>query len=78
MDVNYYHASHPEAPGSIFDVPPKNYVKNSLGNMKSMMQRCIDGWEASGQRLDNVKRTHLVLASGKLVLQKSSNTNYKH
>ena len=30
--------------------------------------------EASGQRLDNVNQTHLVLASGKLVLQKNTQT----
>ena len=30
-------------------------------------RRCL---EESGQRLENVDRTHLVLASGKLVLQK--------
>ena len=36
-----------------------------------MVQRFNDGpaWN-SGQRLDDVIRTHLVLASGKLVLQK--------
>ena len=33
-------------------------------------RRCL---EESGQRLENVDRTHLVLARGKLVLQK----NYK-
>ena len=34
--------------------------------------RLIDGTaENTGQRLDNVNRTHLVLASGKLVVQKN-------
>ena len=37
-----------------------------------MLQRFIDGTALkSGQRLDNDNRTHLVLASGKLVLQKT-------
>ena len=47
-----------------------------------MLLRFIDDIaKSSGQRLDNVNRTHLVLASGKLVLQKyadsgqTSNTN---
>ena len=36
-----------------------------------MLLRFIDGIaQNSGQRLDNVNRAHLVLASGKLVLQK--------
>ena len=40
-----------------------------------MLLRFIYGiaWN-SGQRLDNVNGTHLVLARGKLVLQKSSST----
>ena len=36
-----------------------------------------DQWhwlEESGHRLENVDQTHLVLASGKLVLQKDSNS----
>ena len=53
-------ASHPAAMGSILHVPKNN----------SMMQRFIDSpAENRGQRLDNGNRTHLVLASGKLVLQ---------
>ena len=35
-----------------------------------MLLRFMD-WIESGQRLDNVNGTHLVLASGKLVLQKN-------
>ena len=58
-------ASHPAAPGSIFCV----LKKISLGKINLMLQGrpCL---EASGQRLDNVNQIHLVLASGKLVLQK--------
>ena len=29
-------------------------------------------WETSGQRLDNVSQTHLVLAGGKLELQENT------
>ena len=48
-------ASHPAAPGSIPDVAEINRRR----------------WlEESGQRLENVDRTHQVLASGKLVLLK--------
>ena len=42
-----------------------------------MLPRFIDSTaQNSGQRLGNVNRTHLVLASGKLVLQ--NNKNYKN
>ena len=38
-----------------------------------MKQKFIDGPACnSGQRLDNVNRAHLALASGKLVLQKTT------
>ena len=48
-------ALHPAAPGSIPDVAEINRRR----------------WlEESGQRLENVDRTHLVLASGKQVLLK--------
>ena len=54
-------ALHLVALGSILRVPNNN----------SMLQRFMDGPALnSGQRLDNVNKTHLVLASGKLVLQK--------
>ena len=53
---------HPAAPGLILHVPENN----------SMLQRFIDGpAQNTGQRLDNINQTHLVLARGKLVLQKS-------
>ena len=57
-------ASHPAAPGSVLGVP-KNL---SL----LMLLRFIDStaWN-SGQRLYQVNRTHLVLASGKVVPQKT-------
>ena len=54
--------SHPAALGLILHVPESNNL---------MFQRFIDGpAKNSGPRLDNVNQTHLVLASGKLVLQK--------
>ena len=53
--------SHLVALDSILRVPNNN----------SMLQRFIEGPALnSGQRLDNVNQTHLVLASGKLVLYK--------
>ena len=53
---------HPAAPGSILRVPENNLL----------LQRFIDGpAKNSGQRLDNVNQTHLVLASGKPVLKKN-------
>ena len=56
-------ASHPAAPGYIPSFPQKIQVETI-----SMWLRC---WlEKSGQWLGNVDRTHLVMTSGKLVLQK--------
>ena len=59
-------ASLPAAPGSILGIP-KNF---SLDAAESDSTGCN-----SGQRLDNVNLTHLVLASGKLVLPKSMGSN---
>ena len=55
-------ASHPTALGSILRIP-----KNKLMLQRDLMALLKN----SEQRLDNVNRTHLVLASGKLVLQKN-------
>ena len=48
-------------------------ILGAAKNFILMLLRFIDGtaWN-SRQRLNNVNRTHLVLASGKLVLQKHS------
>ena len=51
----------PAAPGSILGIP-KNF-KLDIAEIYS--GHCLEQW------LDNVNQTHLVLASGKLVLQKS-------
>ena len=60
MDSNL--ALHPVALGLILGFP-KNFFL--------MLLRFIDGTaKASGQKLDNVNRTHLVLAIGKLVLKR--------
>ena len=48
----------------------KQIFRESLG--KKLILCCR---EASGQRLDNVNRSHLVLASGKLVLQKEARSD---
>ena len=57
-------ASHKAPPGLILGIP-KNYFD------VAEIYQCR--WlEESGQRLENVDRTHLVLASGKLVLKKTS------
>ena len=56
-------------PGSIIHIP-ESFSENH-GRINLMLQRFIDSpaWN-SGERLDNVNRTHLVLACVKLVLQK--------
>ena len=55
-------ASQPAAPGLILGV-----AENFFDVAEISRQR----WsEESGQRLENVDRTYLVLASGKLVIQK--------
>ena len=59
----------PTAPGSIPSVP-KSLLKKDVVNATEVNQwRCS---EESGQWLENVNRTYLVLASGKLVLPKNS------
>ena len=54
-------ASHPAAPSSIISVSKKISQKTLIQCYQVVL---------SGQRLDNIKRTHIVLASGTLVLQK--------
>ena len=57
----------PAAPGLIPSIP-QNFTEENIVNVAEVnQQRCI---EESGQRLENVDQTHLVLASGMLVLQK--------
>ena len=58
-------ASHPAAPGSNPSTP-KNFSEQILKLLRVINSTALN----SGQRLDNVDPTHLVLASGKLVLQK--------
>ena len=60
-------ASHPAAPGSNLGIPIF-LGKVILMLLDQFNQRCC--LEESGQRLENVDRTHLVLARGKLVIQK--------
>ena len=55
----------PDAPGSIPSFLDFLEVKLSM-SLKVIQQRCF---EESGQKLDNVVRTHLVVASGKIVLK---------
>ena len=57
----------PAAPGLIPRVHKKNSVIKTV-NIANVNQRHY--LEESGQWLENVDRTHQVLASGKLVLQK--------
>ena len=57
----------PAAPGSI-PCGPKIFSEEKIVNITEVNQRhCL---EESGQWLENVDQTHLVLASGKPVLQK--------
>ena len=55
----------PAALGSIPSVPKK--IRNFFAVAEVNQQRCL---EESGLCLENVDLTHLVLASGKLVLHK--------
>ena len=57
----------PAAPGSIPNVPQKISQGKNVSVSEVNQWRCL---EESGQWLENVDRTHLVLGSGKLVLQK--------
>ena len=57
-------ALHPAALGSILCVPKYLYL---LMKLRFIDEHCLE------QRLENVNQTHLVLASGKLVLQKTRN-----
>ena len=67
LDLFYFAPSNPG-----FDSPRSQKFSKDLGKNNSMLQRFIDGPDLnSDQRLDNVNWTHLVLASSKLVLQKS-------
>ena len=60
-------ASRPSCPRVDFGVP-QNFTEENIVNVAEVnQQRCI---EESGQRLENVGQTHLVLASGMLVQQK--------
>ena len=60
-------SSQTAAPGTIPSIPKK--FSGKIINFAEVNQLC---WlEDSGQRLENVDRTHLVLASGKPVLQKN-------
>ena len=54
-----------DALGSILAFPQK-FEQNIVNSAKVNKWRCL---EESGQWLENVDQTHLVLASGKLVLQ---------
>ena len=59
-------APHPPATGLIPSIPKK--IRRKIINIAEVNQH---HWlEESGQWLENVDRTHLVLASGKPVLQK--------
>ena len=61
----------PAAPGSLCSIPKKNSEEKSI-NLAEVNQWC---WlEESGQWLENLDLTHLVLASGKPVLQKTEQT----
>ena len=58
---------HPDAPGLIPSIPEIISEEKFVDVAEVNQLRCL---EESGQWLDNVDQIHLVLASGKLVLQK--------
>ena len=60
---------HPAAPGSIPGIPQKISEEKIVDDPEVNLM----GWfEESGQCLENADQTYLVLARGKLVLQKSN------
>ena len=66
-------ASHPTAPGSIPSLSKK--IKGKIIHAAEVNQRrCL---EESEQWLVNGDRTHLVMASGKPVLQKEESSEYE-
>ena len=60
-------ASRPSCPGFDSLIPKKFSEEKNVDVAEVYQRRCL---EESGQWLENVARTHLVLASGKPVLQK--------
>ena len=57
----------PAAPGLVPSIP-KKILKEQINDVAEVNKwRCLD---ESGQCLENADQTHLVLASGKLVLQR--------
>ena len=73
-------ASHPVAPGLIPGIPkvfPRKFSeKNCLGEKNVDVARLINSaaaYSSGQQRLNYIYLTHLVLASGKLVLQNKFN-----
>ena len=65
-------ASRPTAPNSIPSIPQKISDEYIVNVAKVNQWRCL---EESEQWLENVDRTHEILASGKLVLQKVSSSS---
>ena len=63
--LSYYHPD-PAALGSIHRIPQKISEKTIVDVAEINQRRCL---EESGQWLENNDRTHLVLTSGKQVLQ---------
>ena len=59
--------SHPAAPALMPSVPKKNFRVKIMNVAEVNQWRCS---EESGQWLNNVDRTHIVVASGKPVVQK--------
>ena len=55
------------APGLIPSVPPKNFRGKIVDVIEVYQRRCL---EESGQWLENVDQTPLILAGGKLVVPK--------
>ena len=64
-------ASRPNYPGFDSQLSKKNFTGKNVNVAEVNQWRCL---EESGQWLEDVAQTHLVLASGKLVLQKTTVT----
>ena len=65
-----YLIPHPAAPGSIPSIPDFSFSGKIVNAAEVNQRHCL---EESGQWLEIVDRTHLVLVSGKAVLRSSNN-----
>ena len=71
----YLLASGPSRPGSVPNISKKDSEEWIIDASETNQWHCL---EESGQWLENVDRIHLVLASGKLGLEKKLPVSHKN